>query len=52
MRMVRQLKNGLGHYADGRASLVVGTRYHIPTADLMIRWWNAYQTDVDAVIIV
>ena len=26
-------KNGMGHYLDGRASLVVGTHTHIPTAD-------------------
>ena len=26
----------MGHYADGRASLVVGTHTHIPTADLRI----------------
>lgn len=26
-------KNAMGHYLDGRASLVVGTHTHIPTAD-------------------
>ena len=36
----------LGHYADGRASLVVGTHTHIPTADLRILpGGTAYQTD-------
>ena len=40
-------KMALGHYADGRASLVVGTHTHIPTADLRILpGGTAYQTDV------
>ena len=39
-------KNGVGHYADGRASLVVGTHTHIPTVDLRILpGGTAYQTD-------
>ena len=39
-------KMALGHYADGRASLVVGTHTHIPTADLLILpGGTAYQTD-------
>ena len=39
-------KMALGHYADGRASLVVGTHTHIPTADLRILpGGTAYQTD-------
>ena len=29
-------KMGIGHYCDGRASLVVGTHTHIPTADAQI----------------
>ena len=29
-------KMGFGHYADGRASLVVGTHTHVPTADHQI----------------
>ena len=29
-------KQSLGHYADGRASLVVGTHTHVPTADHQI----------------
>lgn len=39
-------KMALGHYADGRASLIVGTHTHIPTADLRILpGGTAYQTD-------
>ena len=39
-------KMALGHYADGRASLVVGTHTHVPTADLRIlAGGTAYQTD-------
>ena len=39
-------KMALGHYADGRASLVVGTHTHVPTADLRILpGGTAYQTD-------
>jgi metallophosphoesterase (TIGR00282 family) len=29
-------KMALGHYCDGRASLVVGTHTHVPTADAMV----------------
>jgi 2',3'-cyclic-nucleotide 2'-phosphodiesterase len=29
-------KQAMGHYCDGRASLVVGTHTHVPTADHMI----------------
>lgn len=29
-------KMGIGHWCDGRASLVVGTHTHVPTADAMI----------------
>jgi len=29
-------KMGVGHYCDGRASIVVGTHTHVPTADAMI----------------
>ncbi len=36
----------MGHYLDGRVSLVVGTHTHIPTADLRIlTGGTAYQTD-------
>ena len=39
-------KMALGHYADGRASLVVGTHTHIPTADhRILARGTAYQTD-------
>ncbi|MGE5517083.1 MAG: YmdB family metallophosphoesterase [Bacteroidota bacterium] len=39
-------KMGLGHYVDGRASLVVGSHSHIPTADTQILpHGTAYQTD-------
>ncbi len=39
-------KMALGHYADGRASLVVGTHTHVPTADHQIlAGGTAYQTD-------
>ena len=31
-------KMALGHYADGRASLVVGTHTHVPTADHRVFW--------------
>ncbi|MEC7211037.1 MAG: YmdB family metallophosphoesterase, partial [Pseudomonadota bacterium] len=40
-------KMAVGHYADGRASLVVGTHTHVPTADHQIlAGGTAYQTDV------
>ncbi|MCR9257584.1 MAG: TIGR00282 family metallophosphoesterase [Alphaproteobacteria bacterium] len=39
-------KMAFGHYLDGRASLVVGTHTHVPTADTMILpKGTAYQTD-------
>ena len=39
-------KMGLGHWIDGRASLVVGTHTHIPTADTQILpRGTAYQSD-------
>jgi 2',3'-cyclic-nucleotide 2'-phosphodiesterase len=39
-------KNAMGHFADGAASLVVGTHTHIPTADTrVLSGGTAYQTD-------
>jgi metallophosphoesterase (TIGR00282 family) len=39
-------KMAIGHFADGRASLVVGSHSHIPTADAQILpKGTAYQTD-------
>ena len=39
-------KNAIGHYFDGKASLVVGTHTHIPTNDARIlQKGTAYQTD-------
>jgi len=39
-------KMAMGHYCDGRASIVVGTHTHVPTADAMILPGGcAYQTD-------
>jgi len=39
-------KIAMGHYLDGRASLVVGTHTHVPTSDLRIlKGGTAYQTD-------
>ncbi len=39
-------KMGVGHWCDGRASLVVGSHTHVPTADAMIlRKGTAYQSD-------
>ena len=39
-------KMALGHWCDGRASLVVGTHTHVPTADtLILGRGTAYQTD-------
>jgi 2',3'-cyclic-nucleotide 2'-phosphodiesterase len=39
-------KMALGHWCDGRASLVVGTHTHVPTGDAMILpGGTAYQTD-------
>ena len=39
-------KTAMGHYLDGRVSLVVGTHTHIPTADgRVLNGGTAYQTD-------
>lgn len=39
-------KMGIGHFCDGRASVVVGTHTHVPTADATILpKGTAYQTD-------
>lgn len=39
-------KMAMGHFCDGRASLVVGTHTHVPTADTQILpGGTAYQTD-------
>ncbi len=39
-------KMAMGHFCDGRASLVVGTHTHVPTADYQILpGGTAYQTD-------
>ena len=39
-------KNAMGHFFDGRATLVVGTHTHIPTNDARIlKNGTAYQTD-------
>jgi metallophosphoesterase (TIGR00282 family) len=39
-------KMAFGHFVDGRASFVVGTHTHVPTADAMIlNHGTAYQTD-------
>ena len=39
-------KMAMGHWCDGRASLVVGTHTHVPTADTMILpRGTAYQSD-------
>src|ERR1700742_2859918 len=39
-------KMAMGHFCDGRASLVVGTHTHVPTADAQIlNNGTAYQTD-------
>jgi len=39
-------KNALGHYFDGKATLVVGTHTHVPTNDARIlKSGTAYQTD-------
>ena len=40
-------KQAVGHYLDGRASLVVGTHTHVPTADhRVLPGGTAFQTDV------
>lgn len=42
-------KMSMGHFCDGRASLVVGTHSHVPTADAQIfPGGTAYQTDAGA----
>jgi metallophosphoesterase (TIGR00282 family) len=39
-------KMAMGHFCDGRASLVVGTHTHVPTADAqLLPGGTAYQTD-------
>ncbi|MDG2231521.1 MAG: TIGR00282 family metallophosphoesterase, partial [Paracoccaceae bacterium] len=39
-------KMAIGHFCDGRASVVVGTHTHVPTADVMILpAGSAYQSD-------
>ena len=39
-------KNAIGHYFDGKATLVVGTHTHIPTNDTrVLKNGTAYQTD-------
>jgi metallophosphoesterase (TIGR00282 family) len=40
-------KMAMGHFVDGRASMLVGTHTHVPTADTQIlSKGTAYQTDV------
>ena len=40
-------KNSMGHFCDGRASAVVGTHSHVPTADFRIlAKGTAYMTDL------
>ncbi len=42
-------KMAMGHFCDGRASLVVGTHSHVPTADAQIlNGGTAFQTDAGA----
>ena len=42
-------KMAMGHFCDGRASFVVGTHQHVPTADAQILpGGTAYQTDAGA----
>ena len=42
-------KMAMGHFCDGRASLVVGTHTHVPTADCQIlNGGTAYQTNAGA----
>ena len=42
-------KMGMGHFCDGRASLVVGSHSHVPTADAQILpGGTAFQTDAGA----
>jgi len=40
-------KMAIGHYFDGKATAVVGTHTHVPTADTRIlEYGTAYQTDI------
>ncbi len=40
-------KQGMGHFLDGRVSVVVGTHTHVPTADMQILpGGTAYQSDI------
>ena len=40
-------KMAMGHYYDGKATAVVGTHTHVPTADTRIlEYGTAYQTDI------
>lgn len=40
-------KQGMGHFLDGRVSMLVGTHTHVPTADAQILpGGTAYQTDI------
>ncbi len=42
-------KMAMGHFCDGRASLVVGTHQHVPTGDAQVfPGGTAYQTDAGA----
>jgi calcineurin-like phosphoesterase len=42
-------KMAMGHFCDGRASLVVGSHSHVPTADAQVLpGGSAYQTDAGA----
>jgi calcineurin-like phosphoesterase len=42
-------KMAMGHFCDSRASLVVGTHTHVPTADgQILTGGTAYQTDAGA----
>jgi metallophosphoesterase (TIGR00282 family) len=42
-------KMAMGHFCDGRASLVIGTHTHVPTADhQVLNGGTAYQTDAGA----
>ena len=39
-------KNAIGHFFDGKATLVIGTHTHIPTNDgRILKGGTAYQTD-------
>ena len=40
-------KMAMGHFFDGKATMVVGTHTHVPTADFRIlEKGTAYQTDI------